>query len=231
MQLVASSKMKKAQRVAVSGRQYILALSEIADCLASIPCKQIKHPFFERREVKQRGVLVISTEKGLCGSLNQGLMKKVIADYSTGNEKFVTIGKKASQFISKLHRDLLADFSVSDRVELCELRPVIEFLRNAYLTGVMDSIEVVYSRSINSLTHEQISNKILPMLNLSDEINALKKRMRISDEKTSTDSREMIFEPDVQAIVNKLSQMFFSQSIFRDVLEAKLPNRAHACLP
>jgi F0F1-type ATP synthase gamma subunit len=74
----------------------------------------------------------------------------------------------------KLHRDLLVDFSVSDRIELCELCPVIEFLRNAYLTKGMDSVEVVYSRSINPLTHEQISNKILPMLNLSDEMNALK---------------------------------------------------------
>ncbi|MDR3274271.1 MAG: ATP synthase F1 subunit gamma [Puniceicoccales bacterium] len=221
MQLVASSKMKKAQRIAVSGRQYILALSETADCLASVKGKLIKHPFFERREVKQRGVLVIATDKGLCGSLNQILVKKITTDYSTGNEKFVTIGKKASQFIAKLHRDLLADFSVSDRVELCELRPVIEFLRNAYLEGVVDSIEVAYSRSVNPLVHEQISNKVLPILNLSDEIDALKKRMRISDGKTAVDPREMIFEPDVQAIVNKLSQMFFSQSIFRDVLEAK----------
>ncbi|MDR1256025.1 MAG: ATP synthase F1 subunit gamma [Puniceicoccales bacterium] len=221
MQLVASSKMKKAQRIAVSGRQYILALSEIVDCLASANGKYIKHPFFKKREIKHRGVLIIGTEKGLCGSLNQGLVKKIITDFSAGNEKFVTIGKKASQFVSKLRRDLLADFSVSDRVELCELRPVIEFLKNAYLRGEVDSIEVVYSRSVNPLTHEQVCNKVLPMLNLSAEISSLKKRMHISEEGNAADSREVIFEPNVQAIVDKLSHMFFSQSIFRDVLEAK----------
>ncbi|MDR2435771.1 MAG: ATP synthase F1 subunit gamma [Puniceicoccales bacterium] len=221
MQLVASSKMKKAQRNAVSGRQYILALSEIVDCLSTVGSALIKHPFFENRAVKCRGVLVIGSEKGLCGALNQGLMKKIMADYSLGNEKFVTIGKKASQFMSKLHRDLLADFSISDRVELCELRPVIEFLKNTYLEGGVDSVEIVYSRSVNPLVHEQVSSKILPMLNFADEISSLKRRLRIADGEAIADSREMIFEPSVQAIVNKLSHMFLAQSIFRDVLEAK----------
>lgn len=221
MQLVASSKMKKAQRIAVSGRQYILALSEIVACLARLNEKLIKHPFFEKREIRYRGILVIGTEKGLCGSLNQGLVKKIATDYATGNEKFVTIGKKATQFISKLHRNLLADFSVSDRVELCELRPVIEFLKGAYLGGGMDSVEIVYSRSVNPLVHEQVSNRVLPMLNLTEEINSLKRRMKISEEGVVIDPKEMIFEPNVQAIVDKLSQMFLSQSIFRDVLEAK----------
>jgi F-type H+-transporting ATPase subunit gamma len=205
----------------VSGRQYILALSEIVACLARLNEKLIKHPFFEKREIRYRGILVIGTEKGLCGSLNQGLVKKIATDYTTGNEKFVTIGKKATQFISKLHRNLLADFSVSDRVELCELRPVIEFLKGAYLGGGVDSVEVVYSRSVNPLVHEQVSNRVLPMLNLTEEINSLKRRMKVSEEGVVIDPKEMIFEPNVQAIVDKLSQMFLSQSILRNVLEAK----------
>jgi F-type H+-transporting ATPase subunit gamma len=221
MQLVASSKMKKAQRIATGSRQYILALSEIADKLQTAGHRALNHPFFEERDVKRRGVLVLGTEKGLCGALNQNMLRMIISNYSTGNERFVSIGKKATQFMAKLHRDLLADFSVSDRVEVHELRPVIELLKNAYLNGEIDSVEIAYSRSVNPLVQEQISTRVLPMLNLADDINALKKRLRFSDEAADSDSREIIFEPDVQTIVNKLSQMFFSQSIFRAVLEAK----------
>jgi F-type H+-transporting ATPase subunit gamma len=221
MQLVASSKMRKAQRIAISGRQYILALAEIANCLSSVGNKNLHHPFFEKRKVKYRGVLLIGTEKGLCGALNQNLLKKVLACYSTGNEKFVTIGRKATQLIAKLRYDLLAGFSVSDRVEVCELRPVIELLKGAYLRGEIDSVEVVYSRSVNPLVQEQVSSEVLPMLNLTSEIDSLKRRMNISDATVAVDGKEIIFEPNIRAVVGKLSQMFFSQSIFRDVLEAK----------
>lgn len=221
MQLVASSKMKKAQTIAIGGRPYILALSEIAQSIAALGKKAPSHPFFENREVKHCGVLVIGTEKGLCGALNQNIGKKLIENFRTGNERFYTIGKKATQIVSRMGLNLVADFSISDRVELCEMRPVIELLRTEYLSGKIDTLKVVYSRSINPLTQEQVISNVLPMNDLIAEIEALKERIKIKDDGTEKDTREIIFEPSVRDITNKLSQMFFCQLLYRDVLESK----------
>lgn len=221
MQLVASSKMKKAQTIAIGGRPYILALSEIAQSIAALGKKAPSHPFFENREVKHCGVLVIGTEKGLCGALNQNIGKKLIENFRTGNERFYTIGKKATQIVSRMGLNLVVDFSISDRVELCEMRPVIELLRTEYLSGKIDTLKVVYSRSINPLTQEQVISNVLPMNDLIAEIEALKERIKIKDDGTEKDTREIIFEPSVRDITNKLSQMFFCQLLYRDVLESK----------
>lgn len=221
MQLVASSKMKKAQRIAISGRQYILSLSEIADSLAMLDKKLLRHPFFEKREVKHRGILVIGTEKGLCGSLNQNIYKKIVSEFNTGNECFFSVGKKVTQFLSRLNYNIIANFSVSDRVEVCEMRPIFKLLKSEYLAGKIDTVEIVYSRSINPLMQEQVVNNVLPMSNLSNEINLLKKRMRITSSESRVDSSDIIFEPSVEEIVKKLSQIFFGQCIYRDILEAK----------
>ncbi|MDE6432269.1 MAG: ATP synthase F1 subunit gamma [Opitutales bacterium] len=221
MQLVASSKMKKAQTIAIGGRPYILALSEIARDVSRLGPKLLDHPFFKKRESKNYGVLVIGTEKGLCGSFNQNISKKLVENFHVGSGRFFTIGKKATQLVSRLGFNLIADFSVSDRVELCEMRPIIELLRSEYMSGKIDSLQVVYSRSINPLMQEQVVSNVLPMSDLVSEIDALKKRMKISEDEIVQDVREIIFEPNVEDIVNKLSQIFFCQSIYRDVLESK----------
>lgn len=221
MRLVASSKMKKAQTVAIGGRPYILALSEIVEDLLTLNKKVLQHLFFEKREVKHCGVLVVGTEKGLCGALNQNLIKKVIEECTSGNERFFVIGKKVSQFLSRMHCDLVADFSISDRVELCEMRPIIKLIQAEYLSKKIDSLKVIYSRSVNPLVQEQVVNNVLPMSDFASEIAALKKRMRISETECRKENRDIIFEPSVEDIINKLTQVFFCQSIYRDVLEAK----------
>ncbi len=221
MQLVASSKMKKAQTIAINGRPYILALSEITNDLSGLDKKLLSHPFFEKREIKHCGVLVIGTEKGLCGALNQNICKRVVENFNTGNERFFTIGKKMTQIISRLNYNLIADFSISDRVELCEMRPIIELLRSEYFSGKIDALKVVYSRSVNPLVQEQVIGNLLPMSDLTSEIDNLKKRMKITEKEYTCDDREIIFEPNIGDIINKLSQMFFCQTIYRDVLESK----------
>src|SRR5471030_1035831 len=124
MQLVASSKMKRAQESA------LLRMHETA------------HAFFEARPVKKRGILVIATDKGLCGALNGNLFR-LITDVKPGEASFVCIGRKATQYIARTRRELLADFVVSDRVGFNEVRPVVEFLTQAYLDGKIDTIEII----------------------------------------------------------------------------------------
>jgi F-type H+-transporting ATPase subunit gamma len=222
MQLVASSKMKKAQQQALCCRPYMLLLTEIAEDLSKWAPKKLKHPFFEQREVNTRGIIVIGTDKGLCGSLNQGILKFVHANVKSDKPaKFMTIGKKATQLMSMARYDIIAHFNVSDRTEYYELVPIIEFLKNAYLSHEIDSLEVIFSQYINPLVQEPTIQHILPMVGFCEELEKFRKNMHLSPEEISSDPRPMLIEPDVSSVVATLSQMFISQNIYRVILEAK----------
>lgn len=220
MQLVAASKMKKAQDAALAGRAYAVLLAEI---LASVSGHRIaaNHPLLRTREnVKRRGVLLVGTDKGLCGALNANLFKKAMQ--LEGDVAFVTVGRKATQFISRTGRTLLADFPVADRVPYGEVRAVVEYMLELYEAGEIDSIEILYSRFINTLVQEPALLPLIPLVaNIEEKLEQLKKRLGIELRDTSEDEREFIFEPDAQTILEELPQMYVKQEIYQMLLESK----------
>ena len=110
--MVATSKMKKAQDSAKSGRPYALLLADIIVSIAD-EFLEVTNDYFMERPVKHRGILVIGTDKGLCGALNSNLFRMLSEVDSSA--KFVAIGKRATQYLSRTRRDLLADFSLPDK--------------------------------------------------------------------------------------------------------------------
>ncbi|MDR1432765.1 MAG: ATP synthase F1 subunit gamma [Puniceicoccales bacterium] len=222
MQLVASAKMKKAQQMALCSRPYMLLLTEIAENVSHFDSQKLKHPFFERRDVQTRGIMVIGTDRGLCGALNQSILKYINATIpKNAAAKFITIGKKATHLISLSRREIIAHFNVSDRTEYHELAPIVEFLKNAYLTGEIDSLEIVFAQYLNPLVQEPCSQHILPMLDFTAELERFRKNIRLPEEEIVFDERPTLVEPDICSVIALLSQMFLSQNIYRVILEAK----------
>lgn len=219
MQLVAASKMRRAQQLALNSRPYLLMLSEIAASISSIKELKINHPFFDTREVKNRGILLIGTEKGLCGALNQNLFKAISNE--KGSVKFVTIGKRATQFVARTGNKLLAQFSIGDKITFHDLRVVVEFLKKSYLDGEIDTVEVAFPRFVNTLVQEPVLQRVLPMINFEDELLSIRKRMRISNDETLLDQRDMLLEPGIDEILEQLTPLFLTQNIYKLVLEAK----------
>ena len=219
MQLVAASKMRRAQQLALNSRPYLLMLSEIAASISALKELKINHPFFDVRNVKHRGILLIGTEKGLCGALNQNLFKTI--SHEEGALKFVTIGKRATQFVVRTRHKLLAQFSIGDKIMFHDLRVVVEFLKQAYLDGEIDTVEVVFPRFVNTLIQEPVIQRVLPMINFEDELEAIRKRMKISSDEILSDPRDMLVEPDIDAILEQLTPLFLTQNIYKLVLEAK----------
>ena len=130
MQLVSSSKMKRAQDAAVAGRPYAFLLADLLDTVAEkmdLADATLEHPFFEKRQTQTRGILLLSTDKGLCGPMNANLFRKV-AEEVKGEARFITVGRKAMQFVSRSRRDLAADFTISDKATFRELRQMLKFL-------------------------------------------------------------------------------------------------------
>ena len=113
MELVAASKMKKAQAAALAGRPYTQVMSRMLAALAN-RVEESQHPFLVQRPVRTRGILLVTTDKGLAGPLNANLFK-VVSEIRTP-AKFYVIGRKGAQFLARTHRDMVADFQVTDRV-------------------------------------------------------------------------------------------------------------------
>ncbi|MFO8027303.1 MAG: ATP synthase F1 subunit gamma [Opitutales bacterium] len=225
MQLVSSSKMKRAQDAAVAGRPYALLLADLLDTVGEkldLNGAAIQHPFFEKRTVKTRGILVLSTEKGLCGPLNTNLFRK-IAEEVKGDAKFVTIGRKGTQYISRTKRDLIADFTVSDKAAFSELRPMLKLIVDSYLKGEIDTIEVAYPSFVNVLVQEPVIQPLLPIIDLSEVLAQLKKRVKGTEEilEARSDVREMTFEPSTEEVLEDLPGRYVNVIIHQLVLESR----------
>lgn len=224
MQLVSSSKMKRAQDAAVAGRPYALLLADLLDTVSeklSLADTAIQHPFFEKRAAKTRGILVLSTDRGLCGPLNTNLFRK-IADDVKGTAKFVTVGRKAKQFISRSQRDLFADFSISEKVAFAELRPMLKLLIDAYYNGEIDTIEIAYPSFVNVLVQEPVIQSLLPIVDLREVLDQLKKRVSdIPSLDARGDTREMLFEPSVETVLAALPDLYAKVIIHQLLLESR----------
>jgi F-type H+-transporting ATPase subunit gamma len=218
MQLVAASKMKKAKDQTKSGRAYSLLLADMIDSLYNNG-EAVGGTFFGDRKVKTRGVIVVGTDKGLCGGLNSSLFR-YIQDIE-GEVKFVSVGKKVKQFLSASQRNLIADFEVTDKVPFNEVRVVVEFMLKAYVEGEIDTVEVVYTQFVNTLVQEPERISILPLGDLT-EMRA-KLRDRYGDEvgESAKDDREILFEPNASSMTEKIASLFIKQQIYQLILEAK----------
>lgn len=217
MELVAASKMKKAQHSALAGRPYAQLMANMLAALAP-RVDETQHPFLARREIRTRGVLVISTDKGLCGPLNSNLFK-LITEIRTP-AKYVVIGKKGAQFLARTKRDLLADFTVSDRASFVEVRVVAEYMVKLFLEGTIDTVEVIYSRFKNTLVQEPMVRPVLPLNNLRQFIDSLQSHAGVVAAEFS-DTRDMLFEPDVQSVLEALLPFYVNRHLYQLVLSAK----------
>jgi F-type H+-transporting ATPase subunit gamma len=215
MELVAASKMKKAQQAALAGRPYAQLMSSMLGSLAA-QVEDVQHPFLVKREVKTRGILLVSTDKGLCGPLNANLFK--IVSENKGAIKFAVIGRKGTQFLARTKRDLMADFQVHDRVPFSEVRVAIEFMVKQYLEGVIDTIEVIYPRFKNTLVQESMLRPVLPLSSVAEFSSALRKE---SGHVGPAETREMLFEPSADKVIDALLPFYVNRYIYQLVLSAK----------
>lgn len=219
MQLVAASKMKRAQDLAKLKRPYSLLLAEILNSLIEYS-EGLEHPLLAPREVKHRGILVVATDKGLCGPLNTNLFR-LLSDIEP-TARFITIGRKATQHFSRAKRDLIADFTVSDHCYFSEVRVILEFMLNAYLEHRIDTIEVAFPKFENTLVQHPHLQPILPLSNLRQELAAFHKHIKQDKVDLSIkDDREMLFEPAGKEILSELLNLYIKQQIFQMILEAK----------
>ena len=222
MQMVASSKMRKAQLAALAGRPYAMLMNQ----MIVSACKDLQdftHPLMEKREVRTRGVLAVSTDKGLCGALNSNMGREVMK-WDRDSAVFVTAGKKASQFVTRTKRKLAAEFTYHDTPAFSEARAISKTLQEMFLKGEVDCVDVIYTRFVNTLTQKVEVRRLLPIGELHVLLNepAADSEAALAPESAvEAKPLEYLFEPDAKHVLGALLPHFVNFIVYQVLLEAK----------
>src|SRR2546427_6228249 len=161
MQMVAASKMRKAQQHALAGRPYAALMNKVLVSLQNQTDPRF-HPLLAIRPLKKELVLIISTDKGLCGALNTNLCREA-ANFDQAKTAFVVTGKKARQFIARTKRELLADFELKDSPSFIETKPLSKFCMEKFLRREVDKVSVLYTHFINTINQRSVVQTLLPI--------------------------------------------------------------------
>jgi F-type H+-transporting ATPase subunit gamma len=214
MQMVAASKMRKAQQAAIAAAPFARLLYRIQRS-ATAGLQAFAHPLLEVREVRRRAVILIAGDKGLCGALNTNVFR-LASQLDPESTIFITAGRKAAQFVARTRRQLAAEFAYGDSPTFPEARAIATFARDLFLKGEVDEVRIISTRFVNTLTQEPVSFEYLPVGAITD--------LRIPDvEKAvlATDTEETVFEPGAEAVLAYLLGTYLNVYLYYALLNAK----------
>jgi F-type H+-transporting ATPase subunit gamma len=215
MQMVAASKMRKAQQATLTTRPFGQLLYRIQRS-ATIHAVDFTHPLLAVREIRKRCVILVGTDKGLCGSLNTNLFRAA-SQFDPAKTAYIAVGKRAAQFIVRTGRQLAAEFSFTDSPRFAEARPIAALARDLFLKGEVDQVQIVATRFINTMAQQPIVVEFLPI----GEIKGLKIPGAESEADLVRDTKEILFEPSPEAVLSYLFGHYLNIFVYRVLLEAK----------
>ena len=218
MQMVAAAKMRKAQQAALSGRPYASLMNEV---LAEVTANagDFTHPLMETREVRKRAVIVVSTDKGLCGALNSNLLREA-ARFDKNATVYITAGRKASQFIARTKRQLAAEFTYKDAPLFSEARAISRFAQDLFAKGEADAVEILFTNFISTLVQKPEARSLLPV----GEIKAVHADLEeggADGAKLLKGATEFLFEPGADQVLGSLLPHYLNFQVYQILLEAK----------
>ena len=215
MQMVAASKMRKAQQAAIDAAPFARRFYRIQRA-ATTRAVEVQHPLATARPVRRRAIILVAADKGLCGALNTNVFR-LASEFENSTTSFITAGRKAAQFVARTKRTLLAEFEYHDSPTYAEARAIATFARNLFLNGDVDEVKIVATRFVNTLTQQQIVLEYLPV----GEIRGLKVPGAEAEERLATESAETVFEPGTEALLGYLLGHYLNIYLYYALLNAK----------
>ena len=215
MQMVAASKMRKAQQAAIDVRPFIRLLYRIQR-RAVTRVSDFTHPLLEVRPVKKHLVILVASDKGLCGALNSNLFR-LVGRYDPKSTVFITAGRKAAQFVARTRRQLVADFPYGDTPRFAEARAIAAMARDLFLKGEVDEVTLVATRFINTLTQQAMAVEYLPI----GEIKGIRMPEADPEHVLAADTTEFRFEPGPEQILSYLLGHYLNVLLYTILLNAK----------
>ncbi|MBA2622077.1 MAG: ATP synthase F1 subunit gamma [Chthoniobacterales bacterium] len=216
MQMVAASKMRKAQQHALAGRPYASLMNRVLVSLQERTDPKL-HPLLQVREVKKELVIVVSTDKGLAGALNTNLLREA-ANFDTSKTVYVVLGRKARQFLSRTRREILADFELKDAPAFPETKVVAQFATEKFLSGEVDKVSVLFTHFVNTVNQKPTVRTLLP-------ISTFEVAQAESDNRDARDGADpmggYIFEPSAERVLDVMLPYYLQYQVFQMILDAR----------
>jgi F-type H+-transporting ATPase subunit gamma len=216
LQMVAASKMRKAQMAALAGRPYASLMNRVLVSLQQRTDSKL-HPLLQVREVKKELVVVLSTDKGLAGPLNTNLFREAIK-FDADKALYVSSGAKARQFLVRTRRELAADFPLKDAPAFTETKEISKFCVNKFLKREVDKVSVLYTHFINTINQKPLIQTLLPIsrFDLPQASVAGNSGGESDDPMVS-----YLFEPAPEAVLDIMLPYYLHYQVYQMVLDAR----------
>ena len=214
MQMVAAAKMRKAQQMALAGRPYATLMNEVLGEVSAASAES-QDALMEKREVKKRALILVSSDKGLCGALNSNVLREA-AKLDRNTTVYITAGRKAAQFIARTKRELAAEFTYKDAPLFGEARAISKFARDLFIKGEVDQVDILYTSFISTLNQKPETIPFLPV----QEVKGV--GTGVHDEgKLTHGTAEFLFEPGLREVFSTLLPHYLNYRVYQVLLEAK----------
>jgi len=223
MELIAASKLRKAQEAALKTRDYADMARDILSSLSTVS-DIAKHPMFQKREIKSRLVILVTSDRGLAGAYNSNVhrifTKQLKADSESGvMTKVITIGKKSARFTAKLQNcESVGAYPSSDKLKQSDIRPIVQTVSDAFADQSIDTVELIGTKFVNSFTQTAYMQTLLPagIETLNDP----------SDESDPRQHRDMKFEPNTEEVLNYVLIKLIEAQLFQTLLDSNASEQA-----
>lgn len=214
MEMIAASKMKRAQSQAIKGRPYLNKLEEIIANLLLVNDPPLTHPLLKKREnVKNVGYILITANRGLCAAFNTNVIKtilEILREKNNTQETVLTVGKKGRLAMERIGKKVLADFEqMSDRPTYMETIGISKVVIEDFLAGKLDEVYMIYNHFYSTISQKPVVVKLLPV-EFDPEIITVAR----------TRKSQYIFEPNKELLLNELMQRYTETKVYQTVLES-----------
>mgnify|MGYP002737475035 FL=1 len=211
LEMVSASKIRKAQDRMKTSRPYARAMKQVIGHLAQANT-DYQHPFMvERKDVKRVGFIIVSSDRGLAGGLNNNMFRKLLVEFRQWQEKgveidVVTIGQKASVYFRRVKVNMLASVShLGDTPKLDQLIGVIKVMLDAYTEAKLDRVFVVYNDFVNTMTQRAAFDQLLPL--------------PAAETQVARHDWDYIYEPDAATVLDHVITRYIESLVYQAVLE------------
>lgn len=222
MQMVAAAKMRRSQQAALSGRPYAILLHNMLVSISQrLGNEALDNPLCNARPIKKEAVILVTTDKGLCGGLNTNLLREA-AKFDPQNTLYLAAGRKGAQFVHRNKRQLAGEFSFHDSPTYAEARAIVKMAVELFITKKADKVNIIFPRFKNTMFQIPTVSTVLPLQGLKP-LTAPKYQVDVesSEKDKQAFHTDMIFEPSEKVLFDKLLPHYLHTAIFHILQETR----------
>lgn len=210
MKMVAAARLKRAQDRAQAARPYAEKMREVMGSLAGAAAGAVQHPLLERREIANTGVLLITADRGLCGSYNSAIIRRAVElmqEFDPARVKMYIVGKKGNAFFRRRNYNVVESLSINtNAVSFGEAAAIAQVVRDAFERGDIDELYVVYTRFVTAITQRPSVLRLLPIETPAAQAEG--------------GTLDYIFEPEPSVLLGELLPRYLVTQVYQAVLES-----------